>query len=502
MTVFTQKSYKANQNMPLTCATFGAHFLSMKAMKQAETLARKAIELTDVNAIASDGWYLLARKEHYLDDVVKATEYYRKADEARGGDAKGYLPAKIGMAQLQVSTNDVEGAKFRLEKIVQSSKNIEAIALLGTIYADEVFANQASGNREDKSAEAKKAISYFETVRMAWKDPKRNLPPDSSILLNLARLYEADQREKSLQCLQQAEQMEIDQIPMDDRPDIEDEDEMRIALRANLPPQLLNNMGCFHYHAERYLQAREMFQTALNACVKIQEREDMIDTDALVTSISYNLARTYEAADMREEAKQIYEGLLNRHSDYTDASTRLAYIALRQSPADEGPKMVNELYRAETANLEVRSLYGWFLSKSKRRIMNLAEDPEQRHHKHTLQNYDKHDRYALTAMGNLHLICAREMRRDSESDREKRSSTYKTAVSFFDKAIQYDPNNAYAAQGLAIALAEEKKEYGTVIQILTRVRDTIKDTSVYVNMGHVYAELKQYPRSIENASIL
>ncbi|KAI9888859.1 MAG: hypothetical protein M1814_006209 [Vezdaea aestivalis] len=499
MTVYTQKSYKANQNVPLTCATFGAHFLSMKMLKQAETLARKAIELTDVNAIASDGWYLLARKEHYLDDIAKAADFYRKADEARGGDSKGFLPAKIGLAQLQAQNGDVEGAKFRLEKIVQQSKNIEAIALLGTIYADEVFANYNSPIRESKAAETKKAISYLETVRMAWKDPKKNLSPDSAILLNLARLYESDQPEKSLQCLLQVEQMEIDQIPEEDRPDdIEDEQELKTALRANLPPQLLNNMGCFQYHADRLDQAREMFQTALNACVKVGERDESMDTDALVTSISFNLARTYEAAEMKEEAKKIYQGLLERHADYTDASTRLAYIALREAPSGDGPKICSTLAKENPNDMEVRSLYGWYLSKAKKRIVHLHEDPEQQHHKKTLQQFDKHDRYGLTAMGNLNLLCAREMRRDTDSEKDKRSQIYRTAVSFFDKALQYDPQNAYAAQGMAIALAEEKRDFASAISILTRVRDTIKDPSVLINMGHIYAELKQYQKSIEN----
>ncbi|KAL3419460.1 tetratricopeptide [Phlyctema vagabunda] len=501
MTEYTQKAFKADKDLPLTCATFAGYFLSRKSLSNVETLARKAIQYTDVNAIASDGWYLLARKEHYSDEYELASDYYRRADEARGGTDRGYLPAKFGAAQLSVLKNDFGEAKLRLEKIIQHSKNIEAMTLLGTLYAEEVFSSQQTGVKEDKTTEYKKAIGFLETVRNAWKDSKKNLTPDASVLLNLARLYEVDQPEKSLHCLQQVEQLELDQIPEEDRPkDPEEEVAFRTSLRESLPPQLLNNMGCFYYQGEKFDQAREMFQSALSACVKVGEKQEDMDSDALVTTISYNLGRTYEANGLLDEASTVYEGLLGRHSDYTDARTRLAYIALRQNPTDEGPKAISELYKDSSADLEVRALYGWYLGKvhSRKRAGNIAEDPELRHYKHTLQNYEKHDRYALIGMGNLYLMTAREMRRDSEQDKQKRSNMYIKAVEFFDKALQLDPKNAYAAQGIAIALIEDKKDFKTALTIFIKVKETVKDPSVFVNLGHIFAELRQYSKAIEH----
>lgn len=499
MTQYTQKALKLDKEYPMTCALFGSYFLLRKAYPTVETLARKAIERTDVMSIASDGWYLLARKEHYEGDASKASEYYNRSDQARGGMDQGYLPAKFGTVQMQVKNGDYDGAKFRLEKIIQQTKNPECMMLLGALQAEEVFAAQRSGSKEDKSAEAKKATSLLEGVRAMWKDEKKKLTPDESVLVYLSRLYETVAPEKSMQCLTQLEQMQLAQIPEEDRPeDVEDEETMNAILRENLPPQLLNNIGCFFYQSDKIEPARNMFQTALNACVKSRERDEELDTDALVTTISYNLARTYEAANMPDEAKKVYEGLLERHKDYTEASARLTYIALRQSPTDEGPKKMAKLYEAENTDLEVRALFGWYLSKSKRRVANLAEDHEQRHYKHTLQHFDKHDKYSLTGMGNVHLLTARDMRRDTDQDKEKRRKMYERAVEFFDKALQLDPKNAYAAQGIAIALVDDKKDYSTAVHIFSKVRDTLKDPSVYLNLGHVYAELRQFSRSIEH----
>ena len=501
MTVYVQRAFKLDKESPMTCALFGAFFLPRNAWPTVEGLARKAIEYTDVNAVASDGWYLLARKEHYISEYSRASDYYGKSDLGRGGVDRGYLPAKFGIVQCHILQKDYDGAKYRLEKIIQQTKTPEAMVVLATLYADEVTASQASGVKEDKSNEIKKAIALFENVRMAWKDSSKHLLQDEAVLVQLARLYEFENPDKSMQCLQQVEQMMIDRLPEERKArDVEDPEALLSLLREELPPQILNNMGCFRYQSEKYEQARDFFQMALSACIKSGEREEEVDTDALVTTISYNLARTYEAAGLLDEAKKVYEGLLERHSDYADAITRLSYINLRQDPKGDGPKTMKELNTNEAGNMEVRSLFAWFLGKSKPRTNNIAEDMEQRYYKHTLQNHDKHDRYSLTGMGNLYLQTAREMRRDNEQDKEKRRKMYERAVEFFDKALQLDPQNAYAAQGIAIALIEDKKDFSNALQIFSKVKETLREPSVYINLGHVYAELKQLSKSIENVS--
>ncbi|PSS03834.1 hypothetical protein BD289DRAFT_400443 [Coniella lustricola] len=508
ITEYTQKAFKLGKDVPLTCATFAGHFLSTKKYDNVDRLAHKAIQYTDVNAIASDGWYLLARKEHWTGNTTRASEHYQRADDARGGDQHGYLPAKFGQAQLLVLRNDLPGARYHLEKMRdgQHARNHETMTLLGTLYAEEVFNNETLATKENKSAEAKNAISLLEGVRAAWKDPQKNIAPDASVLLNLARLYETDFPEKALQCLQQVEQMELAQVPDNAvSSHIIDEAEKKAALRKMLSPQLLNNIGCFHAHADRHELASELFEAALGSCMRMNDsgEEEDLDIDALITTISFNLGRSYESRSLTDKAVDVYEGLLKRHEDYTDARTRLAYIKLRQNPNKDGPESITKLYNEQPTDVEVRSLYGWYLSKvtSKKRPQNLNEDHEYRSYKKTLQQLEKHDRYALVAMGNMHLILAREMRRDTEADKQRRSKEYTKAVEFFDKALQLDPHNAYAAQGIAIALVEDKKDHKAALGILLQVRETIKDANVYVNLGHTYAELRQFTKAIESYEI-
>ncbi|EME42875.1 hypothetical protein DOTSEDRAFT_153030 [Dothistroma septosporum NZE10] len=498
MTGYTQTAFKKNGWNALACVTFGGFFLLRKNYANVERLARRAIEQTDLNAIASDGWYLLARMEHYQGDLAKAQDFYGKADQARGGDERGFLPAKFGVAQLKTLMQDFDGAKFRLEKIITASKSVEAMTLLGILHAEDVFAAQANGSKEDKSDSRKKAIALLEQVRIAWKDAKRKITPDHSVLLNLARLYESDQPEKALACLQQVEQMELDEISEDDLPEeLDDEDAIREAKRSMLSPQLLNNIGCFYFHADKHTIARAYFQSALNSSVSIQHKDESVDTDALVSTVSYNLARTYEAEGVEKEAQKVYNGLLTRHPDYIDANTRMAFLALQTEP-EKGAQAIKTLLDADPSNLEIRALHGWYLNKHKKRTLQLSDDQEQRHYKHTLMTYDKHDIYSLTGMGNLNMAVARELPRDTDQHKERRTKTYMRAVEFFDKVLLLDPKNAYAAQGMGIAMAEDKKDTSAAVKIFTQVRESIKDASVHVNLGHVFCELKQYSKSIEN----
>ncbi|CZR66825.1 related to tetratricopeptide repeat protein tpr1 [Phialocephala subalpina] len=501
ITEYIQKSFKSDSNLPLTCATFAGYFLSRKSFTNVDSLSNKAIQYTDINAIASDGWYLLGRKEHYAGNLDRASDCYRRADDARGGVESGYLPAKFGVAQLFILQNDLSEAKLLLEKIVQHCRNHEATVLLGTLFAEEFFANQYAFPKDDKSPQ--RAILLLESVRSAWKDSKRTHLPDASVLLNLARLYEIEYPDKALQCLLQVEQLELDRITESEHPmDVKDDAEAQAVLRKFLPPQLTNNIGCFYFQAEKYDLAREMFETALSACMRLREEDDDDDDDidALITTISFNLGRSYEAIDLTDQAIDVYERLLKHHEGYTDARTRLAYIKLCISPQDKGPDSVAKLYQENSTDLEVRALYGWYLGKvySRRRPANIAEDPELRHYKHTLQHHDKHDHYALVGMGNLYLQSAREMRRDTEQEKQKRSAVYSKAVEFFEKAIQLDPQNAYAAHGIAIALIEDKKDFQNALLILRKVQDTIKDAYVYLDLGHIYSELKHYSKAIES----
>ncbi len=74
---------------------------------------------------------------------------------------------------MSVLKSDLGEAKLRLEKMIPHSKSYEAMVLLGTLYAEEVFANHSAAVKEDKATEAKKAIGLLETVRAGLERPQK-----------------------------------------------------------------------------------------------------------------------------------------------------------------------------------------------------------------------------------------------------------------------------------------------------------------------------------------
>ncbi|CAZ82941.1 unnamed protein product [Tuber melanosporum] len=483
----TQKAFKLDKQFPLACTTFASHFFIKKGYSQCELLAKKAIEYSDVAAVTADGWFSLARKAHVEGEYEKALGHYKRSDALR----EGYLPVKLGIGQVQILMKDLGAAKYTFEAIVQvNPKCIEARSILGTLYADEVLSaiprTGFSASKEDVTVLHRKAISLLENVRFTWKaEAKKNDAHHETILLSLARLYENDQPERALQCLLQVE--EIYKYLIDNGDDV------------MIPLQLTNNIATLYWQKGEYNTARTYYQNALNAIPELKEKDDAADTDALATTLTYNLARCEEAAGNIEEAVKNYEKLLAYHDDYVDANMRLAYLALRRG-AEDGHRRIQKLMQTDGNNLEVRALYGWYLGRQKRKHpIVISDDPEQRHYKHTLQNHEKHDRYSLIGMGNIYLLAARDIKKENEQEREKRRKLYEKAVEFFDKALQLDPKNAYAAQGIAIASVEDRKDLKTAISMFSKVKETLsKDAHSLVNFGHCLAGLDQWARAIEN----
>ncbi len=106
-------------------------------------------------------------------------------------------------------------------------------------------------------------------------------------------------------------------------------------------------------------------------------------------------------------------------------------------------------------------------------------------------------------MGNLHLASAREMRRETEADKQKRSAAYSRAVEFFDKALQLDPEECIALAGHRHrAWWRTRKDYKNALQIFIKVRDTIKDPHVlYQPCPHLCRASVVFSKAIESYEV-
>lgn len=260
-------------------------------------------------------------------------------------------------------------------------------------------------------------------------------------------------------------------------------------------PQLINNIGVLQHTKGSLPEAQLLYQSAWEESVKLGQEDANAETDDLLITLSYNLGRLEEDAKNIDEAKKTYEGILKKHPDYVDAVARLCYLEAVETSFDPSSRLLKDLLLIDPTNLESRALIGWHLSHQRR--SRQVEDQEQKHFVQTLRHFDKHDTYSLISLANSVLRHAREMRPQTEAEREKRKKEYARAVDVFQKALELQPKNAYAAQGIAIAFAEEKK-FVEANMIFNKVKETLKDASVSINMGHCYADQRDWGRAIQN----
>lgn len=198
------------------------------------------------------------------------------------------------------------------------------------------------------------------------------------------------------------------------------------------------------------------------------------------------------------------------------AKARLALMHLSHRNFDKANGLLKEALTSQTGNGELRALYTYFLIESNQ--IKQARDFSVA----TLKDHDKQDIYALCASGALLYTQARENKDPGPEASMERANRFFRAAEFFEKAIQLDHHCAFAAQGLAIALAEHviggasmngqssgtdgnairAKNIRDAITIFTKVKEAVNDGSVYVNLGHCYYLRDEFERSIENVSYL
>lgn len=297
---------------------------------------------------------------------------------------------------------------------------------------------------------------------------------------------------------------------------------VREDLGNPIPAMLLNNIGVLEWKNGLLAEAQEKIESALASAASAvvgDETEREINERTAVCML-FNLGVICEQAKDTVKAKDIYERILARHPEYVDAKARLALMYLAEKNFDKTNALLKEALTSQTGNIELRALYTYFLIESNQ--IKQARDFTVA----TLKDHDKSDVYALCASGALLYTQARENKAIGPEASLDRASKFFRSTEFFEKALQLDPQCAFAAQGLAIALAEHvispsnvnapgsngafapdasivrAKNLRDSITILTKVREALNDGSVYVNLGHCHYLRDEFDRAIENVSLI
>ncbi|KAF9647341.1 RNA polymerase II-associated protein [Thelephora ganbajun] len=504
-TKLIELAFKANQRNSAAANALCELFLRKGNYARAMKLAERTIQFADTLTILTDGYIKAGRVSHAEGSILDATRHLTEATKAPVVNAI----AAIGLAQIQLKTDEIPAAIHTLDSLLQSSSNqtsVEGTAMLASLRAHPRPGVSASEFAKEKE----RARELFEKVIK-----ELHLPEDSARVSTSTNGVGPSRLNKSARNLTEDVEMhvEIAKLWQDDNVDIVKR-AVQEALQINeathkVEPKLMNNLGVLDHLEGNLQQARAAYERALTS----NTAAALPDTDAVSTTILYNLARVYEGQGELDRAQEAYEKLLAHHPEYVDAKIRLADLAATLNNGNEAHDLLKQALASQPNNLNIRAFYTRFLIQS-----NL--------HKHakdfvfaTLRDHDKHDIYSLCASGWIMYHQARENRDIKQIEERKRG--FQRSAEFYEKALQLDPLCAVAAQGLAVVIAEDAlgtmggalsqtpvpgsdevlKRYNNArdaLEVFSKIKESLNDGSVYVNMGHCYFAREEYDRAIES----
>lgn len=460
---FAKASYEEDPSNQVIQIILASYYFSKGQIELVQKICDKIYnDQNATNFVKSESLFWMARCKLTLGDVLQAQKMF--SDSIKLNESNTL--ARVGYAQCLVIRGEINDAIRTFEKVQElNSKILEVAYALGMLYS-----------KIPKFKE--KAITVLEKYVKIADDQGESV--SVSALITLAKLHEDTDISKSLQYLLQAKK----------------EESLAGKSDEEISCIMFNNLGVFSLLENHVGEAEGYFNRALKN-VKAQYAQDPELEKALEITLTYNIARAEESTNNPEkiqDAMKLYNEILERCPRYTSAKIRWLTIACLSEDKNIKEE-VQKLLEEESDDLEVRSFYGWYIKKFGTKhglVEDKSKDLESEHHRETLTKYTSHDCYALISMARVYCVLAREVK-----EQLKKDQYYVRAAQLYQKVLNLDPKNAYAAQGIAIIFAE-KKQNGLALEIFRKVRDSLNDISVYLNMGHCLLEVKQFAKAIES----
>ncbi|KAH9442111.1 hypothetical protein MJO28_014950 [Puccinia striiformis f. sp. tritici] len=507
-----QAVFKMDRNNAAAAAVLANHLLTANNWPTATKMAERAVQYANTGSTLVEARLVLARAFHAQGKLTEANREYR----ASAPVDRSSLTAILGVAQISVVRNELSLAINMFENVLRRQPRcIEALSNLAALRTHLAFTSSSSTEASSEKAKAKELYEqitrlFATRVKTSPIDPGdegimppriREVASDPDLYIEIARLSCDTDINRALKAYRQSLTVRED-------------------LGKSIPAMLLNNIGVLEWKNGNLTEAQERIESALAATASAvvgDETEREINERTAVCML-FNLGVICEQANDKEKAKDIYERILARHPEYVDAKARLALMYLSEKNFDKTNALLKEALTSQTGNGELRALYTYFLIESNQ--VKQARDFTVA----TLKDHDKSDVYALCASGALLYTQARENKAIGPEASLDRASKFFRSTEFFEKALQLDPQCAFAAQGLAIALAEHvispsnvnapgsngsfaadasvvrAKNLRDSITILNKVREALNDGSVYVNLAHCHYLRDEFDRAIENYS--
>ncbi|KAI9189977.1 protein required for normal CLN1 and CLN2 G1 cyclin expression [Blastocladiella emersonii ATCC 22665] len=493
---------KLRRNDPMVLIRLADILFLQGAYDKAAALLDRALPLTRDPVLLAELYYYKARNRHRAGDYDAAFEQYIHALKLH----PEFLLPRFPLAQIHAHRAELSQAIEHLDQIRERIRahlghkakgadgtlggvgsslgdDYDTLKLLAQLHArladNPVQASATMPTREYQEARERSRQLYsraLELFRLLYtyrsSEPGEAGARDLEALIPYARLLETsplatpDSYKSALELYQRAEAVLL-----------------RSRADQPIPPELTNNMGVLLHTMGQFDEAKQRYMRAFN---EVRERIDLSDNTkfALETTLRYNVGRACEDAGEINEAEKLYAAVIKKHPSYVDAHLRLAHIEHQRGHLEEAARHCARALESAPRSVEALLMLG---------SLQLAQS-NTRGAKRTfgtiLGTIDKFDVVSLLQLGNIWLF---EPRRASQDERNKALAE---AYKLYEKVLQLDPRNPYAATGLAIAL-REKGFSDDALRAFEQVREADDQVACFaINYAHMLAEVGEYKRAI------
>nr|XP_057945771.1 RNA polymerase-associated protein CTR9 homolog [Doryrhamphus excisus] len=443
------RAYTIDPSNPMVLNHLANHFFFKKDYSKVQHLALHAFHNTEVEAMQAESCYQLARSFHVQEDYDQAFQYYYQATQFASST---FVLPFFGLGQMYVYRRDKENAAQCFEKVLKAyPNNYETIKILGSLYAT----SEDQEKRDIAKGHLKKVTEQY--------------PDDVEAWIELAQILEQTDIQGALSAYGTATRI------------------LQEKVQADVPPEILNNLGALHFRLGNLEEAKKYFLASLDRA-KAEGEHDEHYYNAISVTTSYNLARLYEAMCEFHEAEKLYKNILREHPNYVDCYLRLGAMARDKGNFYEASDWFKEALQINQDHPDAWSLIG---------NLHLAKQewgPGQKKFERILkQPSTQNDTYSMLALGNVWLQTLHQPTRD----REKEKRHQDRALAIYKQVLRNDAKNLYAANGIGAVLAH-KGYFREARDVFAQVREATADISdVWLNLAHIYVEQKQYISAVQ-----
>jgi tetratricopeptide (TPR) repeat protein len=547
-----KRAYAANPRSAAVLIQLANHFFYRKEYNKTMALAQKALHSTQAPRARAEACFQIARAHHAQDDLDKALQYYQQATKLQAD----HPLALYGLGQAHMHRNEDDAALACFEKVLKAfPDNWEVMFAVGSLLANKRDARDRARTLLQRSSELRpndanvwlryaqhlEALADYAASLQAYRKGAallqragERVPAEVHNNIAVLASMQGVHDEATNHALLALGAMIVGDADVDDLAErarayfdalvdqtrasadvlvadidaavaaklaakrteqqaaaaaaIEEGEDGAVAATTTTTPETADSSSTATNAAQRTLAMLRSTDNGRQHHASATPVTPPLN-GSLVTAL-YNFARTSEAGGRLRDAADGYLALLVTHRHYVDAWVRLGVMARDAGELDHADAWWECVHKTARNHAETRCLQGNL------HLQRGALLAAQKAFERVLATVDKDDAYATLALGNIYYIAHFDKRDEARSLRQ-----LEHAWQHYWGALQRDPRNACAANGVALVLAE-KQYFSEAKDFFFQVREAVADNpSVWINLAHVQMRQGQFVAAAKTYAI-